>query len=87
MAEAVLSAGPMPEPVSLYQGPLSFGMSMPAIVHSRSSAACVPLLSARDTNGACATLTFCNPPSTSLPPAFAGSAFGPIRMKSLYMTR
>ena len=30
MPEAVLSVGPMPEPVSRYHGPLSFAMSTPA---------------------------------------------------------
>ena len=53
-ADAVLSVGPMPEPVSRYHAPLALAMSTPATFHSASSAACVPLLSPREANGACA---------------------------------
>ena len=86
MPDAVFSVGPIPEPVSRYQGPLSFAMSMPASFHSLSSAECVPLRSAREANGARAALIFCRPATMSLPRALAGSDFGPTRTKSLYMT-
>ena len=56
----------MPWPVSRYQGPLSFAMSMPASFHSSSSAKCVPLLSPRETKGACAALIFCSAATMSL---------------------
>ena len=48
---------------------------------------CVPLLSPRETNGACAAWIFFSASRMSLPPAiFAGSLFGPISTKSLYIT-
>ena len=48
---------------------------------------CVPLLSPRDTNGACVAWIFFSASRMSLPPAiFAGSLFGPISTKSLYIT-
>ena len=60
---------------------------MPAAFHSRSSAECVPLLSPRETNGAFAAAIFFSAATMSLPPAtLAGSAFGPISTKSLYIT-
>jgi hypothetical protein len=58
---------------------LSFPISIPAACQISSSAKCVPLLSPRDTNGACAALIRRNASAASLPPAtFARSAFGPI---------
>ena len=48
---------------------------------------CVPLRSPRDTNGAPALLILRNASSVSSPPAIpAGSDFGPMMTKSLYMT-
>src|SRR6266516_4294708 len=48
---------------------------------------CVPLRSPRDTNGALAALIFFKASRISRPPEiFAGSALGPIRTKSLYIT-
>src|SRR5262249_8010446 len=47
----------------------------------------LPLRPARDTNGAFAASIFLSASSTSFPPAtFAGSDFGPMITKSLYMT-
>ena len=77
----------MPCPVSRYHGPFAFSRSMPETFHRSSSAMCVPLLSPRDTNGACAVWIFFSASTMSLPPAtFAGSLFGPISTKSLYIT-
>src|SRR5689334_11259209 len=77
----------MPEPVSRYHVPLPVSGSRPAIFHSRSSAACVPLLSPREANDALAASFFCKAVTMSLLPSiFAGSDFGPTRMKSLYIT-
>ena len=79
MPEAVLSVGPMPEPVSRYQAPLSLAMSMPAAFHSSTSAKCVPLLSPREANGAAAALILLQR-ARRCPcrrPTFAGSDFGP----------
>ena len=84
---AVLSAGPMPWPVSRYHAPFAFSRSIPDAFQSFSSAMCVPLLSPRDTNGACAASILFNASVMSLvPPTFAGSLFGPISTKSLYIT-
>ena len=48
---------------------------------------CVPLRSPRDTNGACAASIFVSATTMSLPPpTLAGSLFGPISTKSLYIT-
>ncbi len=77
----------MPCPVSRYQAPLLLSRSMPAAFHSASSAMCVPLRSPRETNGACAASIFFSATTMSLPPPiFAGSLFGPISTKSLYIT-
>ena len=87
MAPAVFSAAPMPWPISRYQAGLAPAGSMLAAFHSASSAACVPDLSPRDTNGLPFSLIALSPASTSLPPLIlAGSDFGPISTKSLYMT-
>src|SRR5215468_5760558 len=88
MAEAVLSAAPMPWPISLYQGPLSApAMSMPAAFHSASSAACVPERSPREMKGAPFALMAVSAATMSLVPLTpAGSLSGPMRTKSLYMT-
>ena len=77
----------MPWPISRYQGPLSApAMSMPAIFQSASSAAWVPDLSPREMNGAALALIAFNAATMSLPLTPAGSLFGPIRTKSLYIT-
>ena len=48
---------------------------------------CVPLRSPRDTNGAFASaIRFSAAAMSFVPATFAGSAFGPISTKSLYMT-
>ncbi len=48
---------------------------------------CVPLLSPRETNGACAAWIVWSAARMSLLPAtLAGSHFGPISTKSLYIT-
>src|SRR5258705_137658 len=77
----------MPCPVSLYQGPFSLAMSMPASFHRSSSAICVPLRSPRETKSEPVDFTFFSASRMSLPPAtLAGSDFGPINTKSLYIT-
>ena len=58
MPAAVLSVGPMPEPVSRYQVPLAAATSTPASSHSASSALWVPLSSPREANGALAAAIF-----------------------------
>ena len=58
MPAAVLSVGPMPEPVSRYQVPLAAAASTPAACQSCSSALCVPLSSPREANGALAAAIF-----------------------------
>ena len=59
---------------------------MPAAFHCASSAECVPDLSPREMNGASLALIAFRAVSMSLPFTPAGSLFGPIRMKSLYIT-
>ena len=87
MPEAVFSVGPMPEPVSRYQGPFCLAMSMPAAFQSCSSAKCVPLLSPREANAALLwRILFKAATISLLPPIPAGSDLGPTRMKSLYIT-
>ena len=86
-AAAVLSAAPMPRPIDLYQSALSVAMSMPASFHSRSSATWVPTCRrARRRRPSCpgwrATPRRCR--WSPLTPA--GSPFGPISTKSLYIT-
>ncbi len=76
----------MPEPVSLYQGPFVFAMSMPAASRRAASAASVPLLSPRETNGAFSSSIFFSAASMPSPFTCAGSLFGPTSTKSLYMT-
>ena len=77
----------MPCPISRYQLPLPGSRSTPASFHSRSSAAWVPERSPREMKGALAAAILRKASETSLLPAiFAGSAFGPITTKSLYIT-
>src|SRR5262245_20942809 len=78
----------MPWPLSLYQGPLSApAMSMPAIFHSASSAACVPERSPREMKGSPFALMAFSAATMSLVPLMpAGSLSGPMRTKSLYIT-
>ena len=61
-------------------------MSMPAAFQRASSAACVPDLSPREMNGASLALIVFSAAPMSLPLMPAGSLFGPIRTKSLYIT-
>ncbi len=76
----------MPCPLSRYQAPLTLAMSMPATIQSASSAAWVPERSPRVTNGApLASIAF-SAVAMSLPFTPAGSLFGPISTKSLYIT-
>jgi hypothetical protein len=85
--EAVFSAGPMPEPVSRYQGLRARSISTPASFQSLSSAAWVPLRSPRDTKGACAAAILRSASVASFsPPSRAGSAAGPTITKSLNIT-
>ncbi len=87
MPAAVLSVGPMPEPVSRYQLPLAPATSMPAFCQSASSALWVPLSSPREANGALAAAILVRASSASLLPLMpAGSAAGPTITKSLYIT-
>ena len=87
MAPAVFSAAPMPWPISRYHAGLVPAGSMLAAFQSASSAECVPDLSPRDTNGLPFSLIALSPASMSLPPLIlAGSDFGPISTKSLYIT-
>ena len=77
----------MPWPIDLYQGPLSFSMSMPAAFQRFCSAICVPERSPREMNGALLSLIALSAATMSLVPLMpAGSDFGPTRTKSLYMT-
>src|SRR5262249_28351292 len=86
-AAAMLSAAPMPWPISRYQPPFAWSMSMPASFQYRSSAAWVPDRSPREMNGALAAAMLRNASSRSRPPSTrAGSLLGPITTKSLYMT-
>src|SRR5258708_1796890 len=67
MAEAVLSARPMPPPMSRYQLPApSFAGSIPLAFQSRSSRALVPLLSPRETKGAFAAAMAINAAMTRI---------------------
>ena len=59
---------------------------MPACFQSASSAECVPDLSPRETNGAALAWIVFSAVSMSLPLTPAGSLFGPISTKSLYIT-
>src|SRR5262245_38398375 len=87
MPPAVLSAAPMPWPISRYHDGLAAAGSRPPAFHSASPAASVPDLSPRDTNGLAVSLLALKAASTSLLPLIpAGSAFGPITTKSLYIT-
>src|SRR5713101_4106149 len=77
----------MPWPISLYQGPLSLPMSMPAVFQRSSSAIWVPERSPREMKGAPLDLMAFKASATSVMPLMpAGSLFGPIRTKSLYIT-
>ena len=80
MAAAAFSAAPMPPPISRYQAPPGV---IPALCQRRFSFASVPLLSPRETNGACACAIARRAAPASCPPAMcAGSPAGPTRMKS-----
>ena len=59
---------------------------MPAVFQKRNSAACVPLLSPRETNSRLSNASVLSASTMSLPLVLAGSALGPINTKSLYMT-
>src|SRR5262249_34987013 len=62
-------------------------MSMPASCQSLSSAVCVPERSPREMKGDLASLILCSASATFfIPASCAGSLFGPIRTKSLYIT-
>ncbi len=77
----------MPWPIDLYQEPLSLSMSMPESFQSCSSATWVPERSPREMKVACLALMAWNAAPTSFMPLMpAGSAFGPISTKSLYIT-
>src|SRR5258705_3271704 len=76
----------MPCPISRYHRPLAAAISIPACFQSASSAECVPDLSPRDTNGAPFAWIVFSAVSMSLPLTPAGSLFGPINTKSLYIT-
>src|SRR5438132_1190833 len=77
----------MPWPISLYQGPLSLPMSMPAAFQRSSSAIWVPERSPREMKDAPVDLMAFKASATSVMPLMpAGSLFGPIRTKSLYIT-
>ena len=75
----------MPWPDSMYQG--AAGVS-PAAFHSDCSSTWVPDLSPRETKRAPASTIFLRAVTMLLSPwILAGSDSGPIRRKSLYMTR
>src|SRR6516164_2405861 len=77
----------MPCPIDLYHGPASFLMSMPASFQSLISAICVPELSPREMKGAPLALMVCSAKAAFLDPLMlAGSSFGPMMTKSLYIT-
>src|ERR1043165_4474836 len=77
----------MPWPMSRYHGPLAVAMSMPASFHSASSAWWVPERSPRETNGAAFAWMVLSAATMSFVPLIpAGSPFGPISTKSLYIT-
>ena len=62
-------------------------MSMPASFQSFNSALCVPERSPREMKLACLALMVLNASVTSfMPLILAGSLFGPISTKSLYIT-
>src|SRR5215213_10371003 len=86
MAPAVLRAAPMPCPISRYHRPFVAAISMPATFHSASSAECVPDLSPRETKAAAFAWIAFSAVAISLPLMPAGSLFGPISTKSLYIT-
>ena len=74
----------MPQPHSRYCEPLASGVA-PSF-QKRNSAACVPLLSPRETKVALAAATLASACTMSAPLTRAGSAAGPISTKSLYIT-
>ena len=74
----------MPQPHSRYCVPLASGVA-PSF-QKRNSAACVPLLSPRETKAALAAATLASACTMSAPLTRAGSAAGPISTKSLYIT-
>ena len=75
----------MPWPDSMYQG--AAGVT-PAAFHSDCSSTWVPDLSPRETKRAPASAIFLSAATTCLSPRIlAGSDSGPIRRKSLYITR
>ena len=78
----------MPEPVSRYQGPLSLSMSMPAAFHrSQLGDVRAALVAARDERRLRRLDLAAAPRRCPCRRAtFAGSDFGPIRTKSLYIT-
>src|SRR5262249_38114545 len=77
----------MPCPTDLYHGPASFLMSMPTPFQRLISAICVPELSPREMKGAPLALMVCSAKATFLAPLMlAGSSFGPMMTKSLYIT-
>src|SRR5262245_3566732 len=77
----------MPCPIDLYHGPASFLMSMPMLFQRLISAMCVPELSPREMKGAPLALMVCSAKATFLAPLMlAGSSFGPMMIKSLYIT-
>src|SRR5215467_10611492 len=70
-----------------YQGPLLLSISMAAAFQRSSSAMCVPDRSPREIKAVALALIALNPWVTSFMPLMpAGSLFGPINTKSLYMT-
>src|SRR5215831_5633677 len=77
----------MPCPIDLYHGPASFLMSMPAAFQRLSSAIWVPERSPREMKGAPLALMLCSAKAAFLAPLMlAGSSFGPMMTKSLYIT-
>ena len=77
----------MPWPIDLYQGPLSFSMSMPAAFQRLISAIWVPDRSPREMKVRLLSLIVLSAAPTSFMPLMpAGSLFGPISTKSLYIT-
>ena len=77
----------MPWPIDLYQGPLSFSISMPDAFQRLSSAIWVPERSPREMKPAFLSLIVVNALATSFMPLMPeGSLFGPISTKSLYIT-
>src|SRR5215471_1110354 len=74
-------------PIDLYHGPASFLMSTPMLFQRLISAICVPELSPREMKGAPLALMVCSAKATLLAPLMpAGSSFGLMMIKSLYIT-